>query len=88
MKFEKERSCGKLYQKTSGIEKHRFLKNRLFACGNGKTAWKLAYTSRCITQISEDPCIAYEQALMEKPRYMLKLWLNMKKLGQEFELYI
>ena len=41
MRFEKQRFCGKLFQKTSGIEIPRYLKNRFFACGNGngKTAF-------------------------------------------------
>ena len=41
MSFDKQRFCGKLFQKTSGIEIPRYLKNRFFACGNGngKTAF-------------------------------------------------
>ena len=41
MRFDKQRFCGKLFQKTSGIEIPRYLKNRFFACGNGngKTAF-------------------------------------------------
>ena len=35
MRFDKQRFCGKLFQKTSGIEIPRYLKNRFFACGNG-----------------------------------------------------